>query len=90
MDRDRMTRSRPSSCARFFCAHAAHTKRGIGRHRPWLALSVQRMCHNDSYAWLPATEKREAVISEGYQDEVEVLFVEASVLQDKLRRSDAG
>ena len=38
------------------------------------------------YTWFLATEKRDAMISEGREDELEALVAEARVLQDSLLR----
>ena len=39
------------------------------------------------YTWFLATEKRDAMVREGRDKEVEALVAEARDLQDKLRRS---
>ena len=52
-----------------------------------MAPLIERMFR---YAWFLATEKRDAMIREGREDEVDALVAEARALHDKLRRGAAG
>ena len=50
---------------------------------PSLAPLIERMFR---YSWFLATEKRDAMVREGREDEVDALVAEGRALQDKLRR----
>ena len=50
---------------------------------PSLAPPIERMFR---YTWFLATEKRDAMVREGREDEVDALVAEARALHDKLRR----
>ena len=52
-----------------------------------MAPLIERMFR---YAWFLATEKRDAMVREGREDEVDALVAEARALHDKLRRGAAG
>ena len=54
---------------------------------PSLAPLIERMFR---YTWFLATEKRDAMVREGREDELDVLVAEARALHDKLRRGGAG
>ena len=51
-----------------------------------LAPLIERMFR---YTWFLATEKRDAMVSDGRQEEVDALVAEAGALHDKLRRGTA-
>ena len=52
---------------------------------PALAPLMERMFR---YTWFLATEKRDAMVSEGREDEVDALVAEGRALHDKLRHRD--
>ena len=54
---------------------------------PSLAPLIERMFR---YTWFLATEKRDAMIREGREEEVDALVAEARALHDRLRRGTAG
>ena len=54
---------------------------------PSLGPLIERMFR---YTWFLATEKRDAMVREGREEEVDALVAEARALHDKLRRSAAG
>ena len=53
-----------------------------GAVAPSLAPLIERMFR---YSWFLATEKRDAMVREGREDEVDALVAEGRALQDKLR-----
>ena len=55
---------------------------GSGAVAPSLAPLIERMFR---YSWFLATEKRDAMVREGREDEVDALVAEGRALQDKLR-----
>ncbi|MCY4550357.1 MAG: hypothetical protein OXC28_18480 [Defluviicoccus sp.] len=54
---------------------------------PSLAPLIERMFR---YTWFLATEKRDAMVCEGREEEVDALVAEGRTLHDKLRRDVAG
>ena len=54
-----------------------------GAVEPSLAPLIERMFR---YTWFLATEKRDAMVREGREEEVDALVAEARSLHDKLRR----
>ncbi len=54
---------------------------------PSLAPLIERIFR---YTWFLATEKRDAMVREGHEDEVDALVAEARALHDKLRRDGSG
>ena len=54
-----------------------------GALAPSLAPLIERMFR---YTWFLATEKRDAMVREGREDELDALVVEVRALHDKLRR----
>ena len=54
---------------------------------PSLTPLIERMFR---YIWFLATEKRDAMVREGREDEVDALVVEGRALHDKLRQGDVG
>ena len=54
---------------------------------PSLAPLIERMFR---YTWFLATEKRDAMVREGREEEVDALVAEGRTLHDKLRRDVAG
>ena len=56
-----------------------------GAVEPSLAPLIERMFR---YTWFVATEKRDAMVHEGREDEVDALVAEARALHDTLRRGD--
>ena len=54
-----------------------------GAVAPSLAPLIERMFR---YTWFLATEKRDAMVREGREDEVDALVAEGRALHDKLRR----
>ena len=54
---------------------------------PSLGPLIERMFR---YTWFLATEKRDAMVREGRQEEVEALVAEGRALQDKVRRGGTG
>ena len=58
-----------------------------GAVTPSLAPLIERMFR---YTWFLATEKRDAMVRDGREEEVEALISEARALHDKLRRGGAG
>ena len=58
-----------------------------GAVAPSLAPLIERMFR---YSWFLATEKRDAMVREGREDEVDALVAEGRALHDKLRHGDAG
>lgn len=64
-------------------ALARKAESGVSRAvAPSLAPLIERMFR---YTWFLATEKRDAMIREGREEEVEALVAEARALHDKLR-----
>ena len=55
-----------------------------GALAPSLVPMIERMFR---YTWFLATEKRDAMVREGREDELDALVDEARALHDKLRRS---
>ncbi len=69
-------------------ALARNEESGVsGAVDPSLAPLIERMFR---YIWFLATEKRDAMIREGREEEVEALVAEARSLHDKLRRGGAS
>ena len=58
-----------------------------GAVAPSLAPLIERMFR---YTWFLATEKRDAMVREGREEEVEALVAEARDFHDSLRRGGAG
>ncbi len=58
-----------------------------GASAPSLAPLIERMFR---YTWFLATEKRDAMVCEGREEEVDALVAEGRTLYDKLRRRDPG
>ncbi len=58
-----------------------------GALAPSLAPLIERMFR---YTWFLATEKRDAMVREGREDEVDALVAEARALQDRLTPGDIG
>ena len=58
-----------------------------GALAPSLAPLVERMFR---YTWFLATEKRDAMVREGREDEVDALVAEARALHETLRQGAAG
>ena len=58
-----------------------------GAIAPSLAPLIERMFR---YTWFLATEKRDAMVREGREDELDALVAEARALHDGLRRGGAG
>ncbi len=58
-----------------------------GALAPSLAPLIERMFR---YTWFLATEKRDAMVREGREDEVDALVAEARALQDRLRPGLVG
>ena len=56
-------------------------KRGIGAIAPSLAPLIERMFR---YTWFLATEKRDAMVREGRENELDALVAEARTLHDSL------
>ena len=68
-------------------ALARNAERGIpGAVAPSLAPLIERMFR---YTWFLATEKRDAMVREGREEEVDALVAEARALHDKLLRGAA-
>ncbi len=59
----------------------------LGAVAPSLAPLIERMFR---YTWFLATEKRDAMVREGREDEVDALVAEARALQDRLRTGGLG
>ena len=57
-----------------------------GAVAPSLAPLIERMFR---YTWFLATEKRDAMVREGREDELDALVAEARTLHDSLRRGGA-
>ena len=69
-------------------AFARNQESGIsGAVAPSLAPLIERMFR---YTWFLATEKRDAMVHEGREDELDALVADARALHDKLRRGAAG
>ena len=69
-------------------ALARNPESGVsGAIAPSLAPLIERTFR---YTWFLATEKRDAMVREGREEEVDALVAEARALHDKLRRGDAG
>ena len=65
-------------------ALARNPESGVsGALAPSLAPLIERMFR---YTWFVATEKRDAMVREGRDEEVEALVAEARALHDRLRR----
>ena len=60
---------------------------GSGAIAPSLAPLIERLFR---YTWFLATEKRDAMVREGREAEVDALVSESRALHDKLRRGDAS
>ena len=58
-----------------------------GAVAPSLAPLIERMFR---YTWFLATEKRDAMVREGREDELDALVAEARALHEKLRRDATG
>ena len=66
---------------------ARNPKSGVsGAVAPSLAPLIERMFR---YTWFLATEKRDAMVREGREDEIDALVAEARALHDGLRRGAA-
>lgn len=59
----------------------------LGAAAPSLAPLIERMFR---YTWFLATEKRDSMVREGREGEVDALVSEARALHDKLRRNPTG
>ena len=69
-------------------ALARNPENGIpGAVAPSLAPLIERMFR---YTWFLATEKRDAMVREGREDELDALIAEGRALHDKVRRGGAG
>ena len=69
-------------------ALARNPESGVsGAVAPSLAPLIERMFR---YTWFLATEKRDAMVREGREDELDALVAEARALHGSLRRGDAG
>ena len=59
----------------------------VGPFDSSLAPLIERMFR---YTWFLATERRDAMVREGREDEIDALVCEARALQDTLRRGGVG
>ena len=69
-------------------ALARNPESGIsGAVAPSLAPLIERMFR---YTWFLATEKRDAMVREGREDELDALVAEGGALHERLRRGGTG
>ncbi|MDD9993334.1 MAG: hypothetical protein OXP75_16175 [Rhodospirillales bacterium] len=69
-------------------ALARNAESGVsGAVAPSLAPLIERMFR---YTWFLATEKRDAMVREGREEEVDALVAEGRGLHDKIRRASAN
>ena len=80
-------RQRSSSARRFWRSRATRKARYRAPLPRTLAPLIERMFR---YTWFLATEKRDAMVREGREDELDALVAEARTLHESLRRGGTG